>query len=515
MTDAKLDPRERLTLGALRYAVNDEAASYLAIMRLFTTGTAGFLSDQSADEITERLAANGIDLDRDTVDVRLSYLVDHGNLARSPRETEARSVRDYLTNRARYQLTPRGELVQRQVDELLQHSDTAREVSSEMLPGILHGIETLRRRCENGLAEADPGDLATRIATLFAQFEVLVTSTRQFYSYLTTVLNRFDLGRDEFVAFKNALFDYLARFVDEVARHMPQVADELVALEPYVTELCARAGAGERLVSADGSLARRSTGLEPEDWTSLHTWFVGSDGRRSDAENVRLLATEAMRSLMSNLRRISAGADREQSRYTDLTRLARWFADSSDEEAHALWAATFGLYSARHLGYAVEPEGDPLPGTTSWWRAPAAEVPVGLRTRGERKISGRASARVDYSRAKAARLAQRAEQEKRLRIAVAELANVTASGSDGAIDDVTVSDLARRTLLDAYTLAAGALPRSADGRARGVLRVGGGTVRVDIERAPGHDIRIAGPSGVLTLRDLTVHVAVELPVDQP
>lgn len=143
MSIGALDPRDRQTLGALRYAVNEEAARYLAIMRLFTTGMSGFLSDQSADEVTERLAEQGLELDRDTVDQRLSYLVEHGNLARSPRETEARSIREYLTNRARYQLTRRGELVHRQGEELLSHADAAREVSSEMLPGILRGIEDL------------------------------------------------------------------------------------------------------------------------------------------------------------------------------------------------------------------------------------------------------------------------------------------------------------------------------------------------------------------------------------
>ena len=45
---------------------------------------------------------------------------------------------------------------------------------------------------------------------------MLVTSTRQFYSYLAQVLTRFDLGRDEFVLFKGALIDYLQRFVDEM-----------------------------------------------------------------------------------------------------------------------------------------------------------------------------------------------------------------------------------------------------------------------------------------------------------
>ena len=91
---------------------------------------------------------------------------------------------------------------------------------------------------------------------------MLVSSTRQFYSYLTQVLTRFDLGRDEFLMFKGALIDYLQRFVDEISRHMPQVADELRGLEPRIPQLCARANAGERLVGLDGERARRATGLD-------------------------------------------------------------------------------------------------------------------------------------------------------------------------------------------------------------------------------------------------------------
>lgn len=360
VAEGMLDPHERQTLGALRYAVNEEAAAYLAIMRLFTAGMSGFLSDQSAEEVSERLAAQGFELDRDVVDQRLSYLVEHGNLARSPRESDARSVGEYLANRARYQLTQRGELVHRQVEELLAHSDSAREVSSEMLPGILRGIEDLARISGHGLETVDPRDLAGRITTLFAQFEVLVSSTRQFYSYLTQVLTRFDLGREEFEMFKSALLDYLQRFIDEISRHMPQVADRLRELEPSVPSLCERANAGERLVGLDGASARRATGLEPGDWESLHMRFVGAPGRRSDADNVRRLATDAMRSLLMNLRRIAAGADRQQSRYGDLVRLAGWFDAADDAYAHDLWAAAFGLYSARHLSFAADPDGDPV-----------------------------------------------------------------------------------------------------------------------------------------------------------
>ena len=223
---------DRVRLEALRYAVNDEAVQYIAIMRLFTVGLSGLLSDQSAAEVARRLADAGVEVDEDTVEARLSYLVEHGNLARSPRETEARSLSDYLRNRARYQLSQRGELVHRHVEELLGHSEAAREVSSEMLGGILAGLEVLARHDERTISAADPDTLAREIGTIFAQFDRLVHSTREFYAYLTQVLTRYDLDRGEFQAFKTALIDYLQRFVDEVQRHMPQIADRLADVQP-------------------------------------------------------------------------------------------------------------------------------------------------------------------------------------------------------------------------------------------------------------------------------------------
>lgn len=195
LLDGVATPVDRHRLEALRYAVNEEAVQYIAIMRAFTLGLTGLLSDQSASEIQQTLADGGIDLDVDTVDTRLSYLVEHGNLARSPRETEARTLADYLRNRARYQLTQRGELVHRQVEELLGHTDEAREVSSQMLGAILAGLVALRRLDARDLAEVDPDALARDITTIFAQFNELVRSTREFYTYLTQVLSRFDRSR--------------------------------------------------------------------------------------------------------------------------------------------------------------------------------------------------------------------------------------------------------------------------------------------------------------------------------
>ena len=502
----QLTQDERLKLAALRYAVNEESGSYIAIMRLFTGGISGFLSDLSAAEVAERLGEQGLELDVDTVDARLSYLVEHGNLARSPRETEARSVREYLSNRARYQLSQRGELVHRQVEELLGHVDTASEVSSEMLGGVLGGLSRLDDLSEPALAALSSEQLARDIATLFAQFQTLVDSTRQFYSYLSQVLTRFDLDRDEFQAFKGALLDYLQRFVDEVSRYLPQIADRLVAVEPRVPAFCARANAGQRLIGIDGTHARRSVGLDPGDWDSMHAWFIGSPGRAADADNVRGLATQAMRALLVNLRRIAGRSDREQSRYADLLKLARWFDDSDDEGAHALWASAFGLYSARHLGFLADNDADPVPGTKSWWHTPVAEVPVSLRKQGERRAAGRTGAREDFSATKAARLADRRRAQNRRASALREIAE-----RRGDLGEVRLSEDGRNALLDLYTraLSKHGGPLRAQEVAVVSAEIEGDTdISLSVRRIPGRHTVIVSPQGRLVMRDLTLGVNV-------
>ncbi len=500
---------ERLRLEALRYAVNEEAASYLAIMRTFTGALSGLLSDQSAAEVAGRLAEQDLELDVDTVDARLSYLVEHGNLARSPRETEARSLRDYLANRARYQLTQRGEVVQRQVEELLAHAETAHEVSSEMLGGILEGLRQLERYDDPVLERVDPDELARHIGTVFAQFERLVESTREFYTYLSQVLVRYDLDRAEFQAFKTALLDYLQRFVDEVARHMPQIAEVLAAIVPRVPALTDRANAGQRLLTLEGRRARRARGLDPDDWAGLHAWFVGDPGRGSDADGVRRLATDAMRALLVNLRRLAATSEREHSRYAELLRLACWFDGADDGTAHALWAASFGLYPCRHLSFGADDDTSDVPATASWWRAPVTEVPVTLRERGERRITGRSGRKADYAAAKQARLADKRSAERRRGAALEEIAC-----NAGEPAHLRLSDDARTALLDVYARAlsgrARALPPGVTVHAHATASAGSDSAfRLGVRRTPGRSTTVSSPAGRLEFVDLTLRVDVE------
>jgi uncharacterized protein (TIGR02677 family) len=209
-----------------------------------------------------------------------------------------------------------------------------------------------------------------------------------------------------------------------------------------------------------------------------------------------------MRALLVNLRRIAAGGRQEQSRYGDLLKLARWFAEADDDTAHALWASAFGLYSCRHLAFAADDDGDPVPPTASWWRTPSAEVPVALRELGVRAVRGRAGQREDYAAAKAARLAEREATELRRRAALAEVGRHA-----GRLAAVRLSDEARGALLDLYA-------RALVGRGRPLGPHDAAEARVDevrlvVTRTPGVSTTVTGPAGRLELVDLTLTVHIE------
>jgi uncharacterized protein (TIGR02677 family) len=244
-------------------------------------------------------------------------------------------------------------------------------------------------------------------------------------------------------------------------------------------------------------------GLEPEDWRSLHAWFVGSSGRGSDADHVRALATDAMRSLLVNLRRLAGRADREQSRYGDLLNLARWFDESDDRGAHELWAAAYGLYSARHLSFAADDDSDPVPATASWWQTPVAQVPISLRKTGERRSGGRSGAKEDFAAVKRTRLAERHRAQEQHAAALLEIA-----AHQGALARAQLSDAARAALLDLYARALSTHGRDLGGGNPATVEtpVQSDTLRLTVRRTPGRSTTVVSPGGRLTLTDLTLDV---------
>ncbi|MBM7457461.1 TIGR02677 family protein [Rhodococcus coprophilus] len=468
-----------------RYLVAEEADDYTAVMDCFSDL---LLAELSAADITSVLASKGTPLHADVVEARCRRLVHWGNLATSGRDPSGNAVADFVRARARYRTTVSGARVHREAAVLASSRDGAREVARESLGCIADALALIDDLVGESGAVADPDALAGHVTGLFAHHRNFTDSVADFYTYLGGVLARLDLSDDEYTEFKLLLLEYLDVVTSDVAKHAPVVATRLGDLMPRL-DLVLAALPATGLPDTAGVV--RSPGRSRSDWDELAEWFDEDSGPR----RLRDAAAHALSRLLIHTRRLTSATPGFSHR-ADLLRLAGWFAESSDEQAHRLFAATFGAYPSRHLLLGPD-EPDPRVGPgTSWWEADPVQIPVSLRERGDRSPRGR-TARIpdpapDRSRADA--LAARESRERAE--AVHELCTA------GDLNGAHISDLARDLLLDAL----GALLaryRSVDG----TVHVDDHDLGFSLTAEPGTDTVVHSPSGDLTVHSLSLRAS--------
>ena len=481
-------------LSAYTYLTVPDRETYLAIMRVFATT---LLADLSAHDVAERLAGA---LSADAVAAKLDSLKNWGNLLASSRPVKASSIREYHRVRSRYQLSPLGERVQRQADELLATAEAAREVSREMLGLVARGLRELHEaaRLPGGI---DPADCLERISTLFAQFGQFADSVRDFYAFLGQVIFRYDLDSAEFAGFKELLLDYAETITDDVAFFAPQIEQSLTGLWPLLPGMLRRIDESDQglaaLRRADIEI-QRSRGRDLDDWASLRAWFFDDSGEGSQVSQLRDATLRALQALLANAKRMIRSSTGELSRRKDLLKLARWFDGCDDATAHDVFVAAFGLYGARHLSVGTGDDGYQVPAATSWWDGPAAPVPVALRERGSRAPRGRAASAEDYAAQREKLHVEAAEATRRQRAAAAELRAASAR-----LADVRLSAAATGLLLD---LVARCLAGASPGFAEAAGTDDDLGVRVILTRSPGSGAVVRGADGDFALDGLTLAI---------
>jgi uncharacterized protein (TIGR02677 family) len=419
-----------------RYLTAEESSDYLAVMELFA---ATLLTDLSATEVAVQLSDRGRVLERDIVEARCRQLVEWGNLVPSIRDARVSSVAEYIRSRSRYQVSKLGGRVHRDAVEILQATDGAREVARELLGQIVQSLDRIIAQLDR--ADIDADALAGEVTTVFGNQRLFTDSVRDFYAYLAGILTRYDLGGDEYAQFKELLLVYIDLITADVNRHAPAVSSRVARVIdrlPVLLETLARLPG---LVLPDGTPVERARGRIDADWSELASWYDAEHGR-SGPEQLRTAAAQALSQLISNAKRLLDSSGTGFSRRADFLRLARWFHGATDDDAHRLYAATFGTYPSRHLGFGPD-EPDPRLGpTTSWWHCDPVQVPVSLRERGDRALRGKTS-RVPDPTADRRRLVADARREAGQRRAAASELAIT-----GALNGATVSPAARDLLLD-------------------------------------------------------------------
>lgn len=416
----------------LRYAAVQEAPMYREIMEVFAEEAAGYRSRLSPEDIyaalLDRLDPDDEDHDNDSfslaeVKKRLVQLHDWGNLTQDFDSGRATSLASYEQTAYVYDLTPGGEAAAealRALDDALRRVGGLQAVALRQIEEMLGQLAILLR------AQRPDGDRIFGLCEdLHTRFKSLTTNAVLFMQKVNRLLASSAIDVRDFTLFKADTITYLNDFIadlDVFAVRIRRRLDDLDQVDP--SALTAAFAAGE---AASGTLALDAppdsltwAGQARRHLAGLAEWFRADNEAHAGAGALYEKTRAAVLGIARSAERIREASSSPSSRSADLLDLAvRFEAACSDDEAHQLWHAAFGLSSARHLGIALD-DATPVLSSASWWDPQAAvtisrQLRSGARSdyvRRAKNVTDRSAAKNDLA-AKARASQERADQAAR------------------------------------------------------------------------------------------------------
>ena len=358
----------------LRYITTSKWEDYRSILAVFV--------DWPLSEFTPEDISLNTGMDTDIAQARMQNLRDWGNLTEATSIKNPTSLEDYYRRSRTYLITTSGQIAFTAVENVLAKVGQVDDLQSGRL-------RTLRVHLENLTSELERGDDSSdTVQAVFDTHLLFAGQIRNFSADLNIWQRRYDLDVEEVPILADVLIGYFTQRLREIDRETPRIAQKLEYLHPLLPKLVGRIGRSSLAAQVDsvgleGEISvQRRMGTNIQDWMDLRSWFVHSH-RSSEMGRITEQALLAVNTLTANLRRFSRSGSAEASLRADFLRLAGFFHHSdTDDQAHYIAGAAFGLGSCRHLGYPSSDTDDPCPITTPWKDAPKAEVPVSLRKRG-------------------------------------------------------------------------------------------------------------------------------------
>lgn len=409
----------------LRYAAVQEAPMYREIMEVFAEAAAGYNSRLSPEDIyaalLDRLDPGSDDDDNDSLSLgevkkRLEQLYKWGNLTQDFDSGRATSLESYEQTAYVYDLTPGGEAAAealRALDDALRRVGGLQAVALRQIEEMLGQLAVLLR------AQRPDGDRIFGLCEdLHARFKSLTTNAALFMQKVNRLLASSTIDVRDFTLFKADTITYLNDFIadlDVFAARIRLRLDDLDQVDPSALKAAFAAGeAASGTLALDAPPALTWADQARRHLAGIAEWFRAGSEARVGAGALYEKTRSAVLGIARSVERIREASSSSSSRSADLLDLAvRFESASSEDEAHQLWHAAFGLSSARHLGIALE-DATAVPSSGSWWE-PQAAVTISrqLRSGGRSDYVRRAKNVADRSAAKnhlAARA--RADQER-------------------------------------------------------------------------------------------------------
>jgi uncharacterized protein (TIGR02677 family) len=430
-------PVWRLPRDLFRFTTTERAELHTAVMQVFAEANERLRTALTFDEVRSTLPAVGwlAVVDDDQLGSTLRQLVEWSLVDVTQDHAHQYATADeYERKNLRYSLTKAGEAAVAGVVRALAQLESTGALQTAVLDAIADRLAQLAGQL--GSDTVDDRRLYVTLIELETHLDAMRDSTKQFNAELQRLLR--DDGADAEVVqdVKTATITYLEEYVTNLEVRAATIAEGITAVEELgVAMLQRRALAGADLPAlGPGDQVGRWLGQRQQRWEGLCEWFRPTGAAKPRVHDLRAVAQRAIVSLLRVLERLREQRRRPASTAADFRTLARWFAAvDSDDDAHMLFNAAFGLWPARHA-HLLADDPEVTASTTAWAEAAAVPVSPLLRTRGRSEHVARTAAVRDTVALRRRRQAEAARERAEVEAAWRRLS------TDGP---VRLSDFAR------------------------------------------------------------------------
>lgn len=468
------------------------------------------------DDIKQRLAeAEPSPIDDEELVRRLDMLAgEWGLLDASQNPTvEFATAEEYERKSLQYMLSERGRAAIAGFLAAVESLEATGSLQVALLDAIVDRLRELARIV--GDASTNDRNVYTTFEELRQHLRSLQENTRTFWSSFQRVINDDITESSVFSDLKQRTLEYIERFVANLDTCRTDAATYLAAIERVGgSTLIARVVDGADLHQLPGAAdpTIRLRDQTADAYQGVVEWFTSTATGPPRIDDLDAIARQAVGSLLDVLGRLRDARRRHGNVSADLLTLAGWFTScSSEQEAHQLFNAAFGLWPSRHAHLDFDNPALHDAGTP-WPDMPPVPVSPLLRTHGVAVKRARTAKVTDPAATRRRNASAAIEQRQAIERAWAELS------TDGRVQ---LSDLERlddhATLTHLLALIHAALSTRPTGKGRAAhpedphlwrSRSRDGRLEITLVEPAQPDAiaRLETPEGVLTAPDFELEV---------
>ena len=278
----------------------------------------------------------------------LAALTAWGNLLTIQDTKKVSTIEEFKNKKFRYQLSE----VCVEIERMMIRVENLFIESSSLEPTLLERICMNLRRIPE-IARESQDNIYIWWNDLNNDFIRLNQNYQDYMRVLNSVKAEEMMKTKEFLVFKDHLIEYLRNFVRSLQMNVSSIEQCLKEMDRGQLE-----GILTEVVQYELAIPRIDTEITEEmitdkingRWDSLEEWFVGVDGRESEALKVFDTTNEIIRKITRYASRISERSNGGANRREEYRKLAVMFSKCRDiYEAHRLAASVFGIEKPLHL----------------------------------------------------------------------------------------------------------------------------------------------------------------------